>query len=661
MSPTRPNASGNGSSAPPKLPTVPIQDMATTPKKQGAPTALPSTPPGNGYSTARLQTTPGRSYGSPGSPFGSPKPQFTSKSSIPSRWKPSYPEDQPSHPVSQPASQPAAVSVEGGRKAKSTHATKSQEPRAAVQEGSGQDDTDNRRPTPPRASGSSSSGSSSSRERTPPFPIYEEEVGSSAADNSHTSSKSPSASKAPSAPNSPGAPKSSATSQPPGILKSSIVSKSPSTTKSPVTSHPQSRIQTPTASSKKVPAVLRTSQGYGPNNLIHSQESLQGMRKESPKSPQTLRRLLSEAQDREKVDDYLVKMNVIPPTAPAIGVTGKSPRKYAFPTFPVAEGPKNKPYAPDDMVLQSMGDIPLFLEKYKPKEVRALFGNYIASCDDIDDRTCPMRVGQLSIFVPIKMRNGEIITVGLAPAELFHAGWKGTGTPVPIPDRSIIGKRAYAVIVQHPLRSDYVISRAVAVPTGNTQGTVIGIVGGACVLRIEKWFLRGDYFNTDSRLIPVMGDLPDKAKVVLYNSSKAYDEHKADLERKTQDQKDQESHLSVKDLGGTLHQIPKGKILGWDIKVLDFGPVQPPKHLSISLLGGEPEPRDQPETVPRDGIGDGAANDGPDEKATSTLVPSSAQTEVGTMLESGSEGGGPGEVDRGSTDKGEEEGLKAKV
>ncbi|RVD85106.1 uncharacterized protein DFL_003437 [Arthrobotrys flagrans] len=255
------------------------------------------------------------------------------------------------------------------------------------------------------------------------------------------------------------------------------------------------------------------------------------------------------------------------------------------------------------------------------------------------------------------MKNGETITVGLAPFELFHTGWKGTGSPVPPPDRSIIGRRAYAVIVRQPLPGDFIISRSLASPTGNTQGTVIGIVGGACVLRVEKWFLRSDYFNTESRVIPVMGDLPDKPKLVLYNSPRAYDKHKAKLERKFQDRKDQGSRLSVKDLGGTLRQVPKGKILGWDIKVLDFGPIGPPKHLSVSSLGGDPEPRFEPKRDPWDNIDDETANNGPDEKATSTLFPSSTATEGGTTMESGSEELRVGEAETGSTGKKKGEGV----
>ncbi|KAK6342415.1 hypothetical protein TWF718_007816 [Orbilia javanica] len=614
-SPQRPSGAESGLPAQKRSQAVPILDTVTTPNRRGVTSALSSTPPTKVNSPTMLQTTPTRSFGSPGSPFGSPKPQFTSKSSIPGRWLPSYPEEPTSEPVSYAA--PRLASLVGERmngKQNLTeifHSIKNNNYPSPIPEASVQGNTDPRRTTSPKIS-SSSSSSSPSRERTPPFAIYEE-----------------------------------------GALKS------PSASRSPVIFQPKAIVQSPTPVSGKVPAVLEASQGYGPNNPLQSPDSLWGMKKNSNKSSNTLRRMLSEAQDRERVDDQLVKMNVVSPTVPAIGVTGKSPRKYTFPTFPVQYGPKNKPFAPDDMVVQSMADIPMFLEKYKPKEVRALFGNYIASCDDINDMACPMRIGQLSIFIPIKMKNGEIIIVGLAPFELFHTNWKGTGSPVPRPDRSIIGKRAYAVIVQQPLQADFIISRAIATPTGNTQGTVIGLVGGACVLRIEKWFLRSDHFNVDSRVIPVMGDLPDKAKVVRYNSSRAYDEHKAELERKAQDRKEQETRLSIKDLGGTLHQIPKGKVLGWDIQVLDFGPIAPPKHLSVTTLGGEPEPRHEPERVPWDIIDDGTANNVPDEKATATLVPSSTATE-GTMMESESEEAGIRGFERESTGK-KKGGAEAKV
>ncbi|KAK6515852.1 hypothetical protein TWF281_004443 [Arthrobotrys megalospora] len=621
-----------------------LSSMTSTPKK-GVTSTIPSTPPGKVSSPSRLQITPSRGFGSPGSPYGSPKPQFTSKSSVPGRWLPSYPEDSTPQTVSEPVSKPTPKSVAGSVSKSATglaskpagesapkpaaaglapkaasepvpqpvseadpkekpkpnlteilDGIKSENLQAGMRQAALQNELDMRRITPPKpssgSSGSSSpsSSSSSSREKTPPFAIFDEAVPGTA-------------------------------SAPPPRLP-------------PAVSQAEAAIRAPTPTSTKLPAILEAAQGYGPNDPLHSQEQLWGMKKEKQtKSPQTLRRLLSEAQDRERVDDQLVKMNVIPPTVPVIGATGKSARQYVLPTFPVKEGPKIKPFAPDGMVLQSMADIPPFLEKYKPKEVRALFGNYIASCDDIDDMAAPMRIGQLSIFVPVKMRNGDVITVGLAPAELFHSGWMGTGSPAPPPDRSIVGKRAYAVVVQQPLKTDYTISRIIASPTGNTQGTVIGIVGGACVLRIEKWFLRSEHFNTDSRMIPVMGELPDKPKLVLFNSSKAYDEHKSELERKNQDRKDEESRLSVGDLGGTLHQILRGKVLGWDIQVLDFGPISRPKYLSVTLLEGVPEPREEPERVPWDEVDDddGAANIGRDEKATATLVPSSSDTEGTTM------------------------------
>ncbi|KAK6518698.1 hypothetical protein TWF506_005836 [Arthrobotrys conoides] len=605
-SPPHESTPGDGSPAQKKTQAVPIVDTSTTPKKRGGPPPLPSTPPSKGNSPTRLPTTPSLAFGSPGSPFGSPKPQFMSKSSIPGRWLPSYPEDSISQPGSQ-ATQPASSASET-KKGKSSltemfHSIKNQNNISSTIDGTAQNATDPER-TSPKLPSSSSSGSSLSRERTPPFTIYEE------------------AAKPPSAP------------------------------KSPSTLQAEPNVQAPSPTSKKVPAILEAAKGYELNDSLHSQDSVWGMKREKPKSPGTLRRMLAEAQDRERVDDELVKMHVIPPTAPAIGLSGRSPRHYAFPSFPVYEGPKSKPFAPDDMVLRSMADIPQFLVEYKPKEVRALFGNYIASCDSIENMACPMRIGQLSIFIPIKMRNGEIITVGLAPAELFHTGWKGTGSPVPFPDRSIIGKRAYAVIVQQPLPADFIVSRSLATPTGNTQGTVIGIVGSACILRVEKWFLRSDYFRNESRVIPVMGELPDKPKLVLYNSPRAYDQQKAELDRMALERQDQGSRLSVKDLGGTFHQIPKGKTLGWDIKVLDFGPIGPPKHLSVSLLGGEPEPRSEPKRVPWGNIDNGTANDDPDEKAVSILVVSSStMTEGGTMMGSELEAVKGGEDAVESTDR----------
>ncbi|KAF3927957.1 hypothetical protein ABW20_dc0108963 [Dactylellina cionopaga] len=333
---------------------------------------------------------------------------------------------------------------------------------------------------------------------------------------------------------------------------------------------------------------------------------------EKPKSPETLRRLLREAQAREVVDTELTKMKVIPELSPWLSGVPLSPRNpRQFPVFPLKKSgheqlERNKPFIPDDYLIQKMSDIPGFLDRYKPRYVHAMFGNYIASCDEINDKFCPMRIGQLSIFIPVNMKSGETIIVGLAPAELFHSAWRGTGSPAPPPDRSIIGKRAYEVDIHHPLRADCTISRHAATPTGNTQGTVIGIVGGACVLRIEKWFLRSGKYHRESRTIPVMGaPLPQNPKVVLYNSPQVYNEYKRELERQSQERKEMEQKLAIVDLGGTLDTKPlkvNSRVTAGrnatPPALIDLGPISRPRYLSLASISGILEPREEPVRVP---------------------------------------------------------------
>ncbi|KAF3917597.1 hypothetical protein AA313_de0204897 [Arthrobotrys entomopaga] len=319
-------------------------------------------------------------------------------------------------------------------------------------------------------------------------------------------------------------------------------------------------------------------------------------------SPGTLYRQLQDAKDIMAAEKELRKLKLEPNYAAVV----KPVARQIFPTFPTkfqSVGEVPKPFIPDDYLVPNMADIPNLLANYKPHYVHALFGNYIVSCDDIDELYSPMRVGQLSIFIPIDMKSEETIIVGLAPCELFHSSWTGTGCPAPAPDRSIIGKRAYEVQVALPLQRDFTIDRRHVRPTGNTLGTVIGVAGAACVLRIEKWFLHSFVFATESRIIPVWGGkVPKNPRLVFYDSPKVYNEHRRELERKATDRREMERKISIASLGGTPDRDPGERKQSFeeynDPNYLNHGPIAPPQHLSPVKLHGVSEPRVEPVRVP---------------------------------------------------------------
>ncbi|EPS45514.1 hypothetical protein H072_535 [Dactylellina haptotyla CBS 200.50] len=322
-------------------------------------------------------------------------------------------------------------------------------------------------------------------------------------------------------------------------------------------------------------------------------------------SPGESNHMLELSYEIDAVDQDLFNMKVVPTKSknnlirpadsPGCGVDRK------FPQFPVeAHDPSFKPWVPDGYLVRNMSDIPSFLDKYRPLHVLALFDNSIVSCDRIEDDYEPIRLGRLSIFIPIDMLSGETIIVGLAPCELFHSAWQGTGSHVPPPDRSIIAKRAYEVQVDRTnLRYDYTNNRQVVYPTGNSLGTVIGIAGAACILRIEKWFLRSVYFLTHSRIVPVAGaPLPKNPKVVLYDDPKVFNEYKREMQRKALQRREEQTKLSVSGIGGVADRdVFRDKKMLHKPDACDLGPIAPPEHLSPRILWGVPEPREEPERV----------------------------------------------------------------
>ncbi|EWC46059.1 hypothetical protein DRE_04633 [Drechslerella stenobrocha 248] len=281
------------------------------------------------------------------------------------------------------------------------------------------------------------------------------------------------------------------------------------------------------------------------------------------------------------------------PTTSAIpGCNREKEDNRVFPVFPEEFSKMySKPFVPSHHFISNISQAPAMLEKWKPNFVYAMLENYMMSCDDIDNPACRMRLGQLSVFIPIAMDSGRTAIVGLAPLELFHAEWKGTPNAAPeSQDPSITGKVAYDVRIKGRLDSDWTTNRDMVVPTGKIQGAVIGIVGNSCVLRIAPWFLKSHKFNTQSRQVPVLeSPVSSKSKVVMYDSTGVFDEHQRELERK----RELSSKLSVTSIDGVA-ESKNPQIRAREAPRQNPGPVGLPKYFSPAALGGEAEPRPEP-------------------------------------------------------------------
>ncbi|KAF3928813.1 hypothetical protein ABW21_db0209481 [Orbilia brochopaga] len=266
-----------------------------------------------------------------------------------------------------------------------------------------------------------------------------------------------------------------------------------------------------------------------------------------------------------------------------------------FPTFPNALCPApviRRQWIPDGYLVDHISHIPSFLQKYQPRTVYAMFECSFVSSDCIENDKVPMRIGRLSLFIPIQMRDGTVITVGLAPFELFHTAWKGTDGKVPRPDTSVLGMEAYEIKINGRLKADWTCDRNLVAPTGRIIGTTFGLVHGCCILKIEDWFLEGQKFKEQSRPVPVLDrPVPKDAEVVRYAETRAYDQQVWERERR----REHNTRLSVAGLRGIPDNQPRNPKAP---PAPNPGVIGPPKHISVTTLGGIPESREEPVRVP---------------------------------------------------------------
>ncbi|KAJ6256377.1 hypothetical protein Dda_8877 [Drechslerella dactyloides] len=276
--------------------------------------------------------------------------------------------------------------------------------------------------------------------------------------------------------------------------------------------------------------------------------------------------------------------------------TNEESKPRAFPTIPAELQPlqiPKKPWFPDAYVVEHIRHIPAFLQKYQPRAVRAMFECSFASSDDIGKPQAPMRVGRLSVFIPISMAGGSTITVALAPYELFSTGWRGTGSKLPRHDNSVLGMEAYEIVITGKLTADWTCDRKMVAPTGRVIGTTFGFVSKSCVLKVEDWFLESKKFREQSRIIPVLdAPVPRNAKTITYTDTQTYDQHAYGLQRR----REKASRLSIASLGGEPDNQPRGSRAPSSTR--DPGAIGPPKRINVSKLGGIPEPRPEPVRVP---------------------------------------------------------------
>ena len=108
----------------------------------------------------------------------------------------------------------------------------------------------------------------------------------------------------------------------------------------------------------------------------------------------------------------------------------------------------------------------------------------------IEDPPTKIRVGQLLNFIEnIDPLNGSRYWIGLTWAEIFF--------PV-VGERpsSVVGSKAYEVILKQPIHKGGQIVRKNVVTTGRVVGVVVAELPHETVsVRIEDWFVQSDQFK----------------------------------------------------------------------------------------------------------------------------------------------------------------------
>ncbi|CAF9940791.1 MAG: hypothetical protein ALECFALPRED_008862 [Alectoria fallacina] len=114
----------------------------------------------------------------------------------------------------------------------------------------------------------------------------------------------------------------------------------------------------------------------------------------------------------------------------------------------------------------------------------------ISSSLKIDDPRTPMRIGQLStFFMKVDPLTETKHWVGLTWAEIFFPVLGER-------PRSVVGSKAYEVVLKQPTQDGGLIIRENVVTTGRVIGVVVADLPHEAVsVRIEDWFLKSDVFK----------------------------------------------------------------------------------------------------------------------------------------------------------------------
>ena len=116
--------------------------------------------------------------------------------------------------------------------------------------------------------------------------------------------------------------------------------------------------------------------------------------------------------------------------------------------------------------------------------------NQISNALKIDDPFTKIRVGQMSNFIEkIDPVNGSKYWIGLTWSEVFY--------PV-VGERpaSLIGRKAYEVVLKQPIASGGGIVRENVVTTGRVVGVVVAeLVYETVSVRIADWFVQSEMFK----------------------------------------------------------------------------------------------------------------------------------------------------------------------
>ena len=79
---------------------------------------------------------------------------------------------------------------------------------------------------------------------------------------------------------------------------------------------------------------------------------------------------------------------------------------------------------------------------------------YIVSSDCITDPLTPMRIGQITAFLPTTSPIGELTWIGITTLQIFSTHWRGFHSTPIFQDPTVVGKVAYEADVKMPVKED---------------------------------------------------------------------------------------------------------------------------------------------------------------------------------------------------------------